>query len=343
METERKYLVTEVPKDLDAWPREDVAQGYIALTEYWVGRGYVVIKPSHADANALRKIFAQRREERMQETEKLKAAGKSRRDIAKEIGQRPEQDIGESLWASETPAAWQNRVRDISLIIDSLGALQEKYPELKGKMNTTKLGVAGHSYGAFTTMLLTGATSTKLAGSFADPRIKAAIAMSPQGVGDQYGLTPQSWANVKTPIMYMTGSLDRGIVNHDDPKWRHDPYEFSPAGDKTFLSLEGARHITFTGGLGILGADDIELSAATYTPIQTTDAYGRPMIYEQRNPARDKGEREYLRERNLFSAVKAASLAFWDAYLKDDPRAKEFVRGKDLEGLNGGHVTVERK
>ena len=33
METERKYLVTEVPKDLDAWPREDVAQGYIALTE----------------------------------------------------------------------------------------------------------------------------------------------------------------------------------------------------------------------------------------------------------------------------------------------------------------------
>ena len=33
METERKYLVTDVPKDLDAWPREDVAQGYIALTE----------------------------------------------------------------------------------------------------------------------------------------------------------------------------------------------------------------------------------------------------------------------------------------------------------------------
>src|SRR5205085_5872254 len=102
------------------------SEGYIALTEYWVGRGYVVIKPSHADANALRKVFAQRREERMQETEKLKAAGKSRRDIAKEIGQRPEQDIGESLWASDTPAAWQNRVRDISLIIDSLGALQEK-------------------------------------------------------------------------------------------------------------------------------------------------------------------------------------------------------------------------
>ena len=28
------------------------SEGYIALTEYWVGHGYVVIKPSHADAGA---------------------------------------------------------------------------------------------------------------------------------------------------------------------------------------------------------------------------------------------------------------------------------------------------
>ena len=103
-------------------------------------------------------------------------------------------------------------------------------------------------------------------------------------------------------------------------------YLFSPAGDKTFLSLEGARHITFTGGLGILGADDIEMSAATYTPIQTTDAYGRPMIYEQRNPARDKGEREYLRERNLFSAVKAASLAFCARAGAGKPRASSSTK-----------------
>ena len=319
------------------------SEGYIALTEYWVGRGYVVIKPSHADANALRKILATRREERRQEIEKLRTSGKSRRDIQKEASQRPEQDIGESLWAAQTPADWQNRARDISFILDSLGALQEKYPELKGKMETSKIGVAGHSYGAFTTMLLTGATSTKLSGNLADSRIKAAIAMSPQGIGDQYGLTPQSWTNVKTPILYMTGSLDRGIVNHDDPKWRHDPFEYSPAGDKTFISFEGARHITFTGGLGILGADDLEMTGPTYTPVQTVDQYGRPMIVQERQPGREKGQSEYLRDRNIFSAIKATTLAFWDAYLKDEKNAKDFVRGKDLEGLNGGHVTVERK
>src|SRR6266852_2761339 len=40
------------------------SDGYIALTEFWVGRGYVVIKPSHADAGALRKILADRRAKR---------------------------------------------------------------------------------------------------------------------------------------------------------------------------------------------------------------------------------------------------------------------------------------
>ena len=141
----------------------------------------------------------------------------------------------------------------------------------------------------------------------------------------------------------VTGSLDRGIVNHDDPKWRHDPFEYSPAGDKTFISFEGARHITFTGGLGILGADDLEMTGPTYTPVQTVDQYGRPMIVQERQPGREKGQSEYLRDRNIFSAIKATTLAFWDAYLKDEKNAKNFVRGKDLEGLNGGHVTVERK
>jgi len=318
------------------------SEGYTSLTEYWTSHGYVVIKPSHADAGALRKILAERRERRMQEVEKAKAASMSRRDLGKlESQPMPDDDMNEALWAAQTPADWQNRALDIKLILDSLAALQENYPELKGKMDTSKIGVAGHSYGAFTTMLLTGATSTKLGRDFADPRIKAAIAMSPQGTGDQYALTAQSWANVKTPILYMTGSLDRGVVNHDDPKWRHDPFQYSPNGDKVFISFEGARHLTFAGGLAF-DPRDIQMTGPSYTPIQTVDEYGRPMIVQERTPSREKGEREYLRERNIFAAVKSASLAFWDDYLKSQDKAKDFV-AKGLEGLNGGHVTVERK
>jgi predicted dienelactone hydrolase len=318
------------------------SEGYVALTEYWTGHGYVVIKPSHADANALRRILADRREARRAHLEEMRAAGKSRKDIQKEEATRPEDNLGEGLWDKETPAAWENRAKDIELIIDNLATLQEKYPELKGKFDTAKIGVAGHSYGAFTTMQVTGVKSSKLSATFNDARIKAAIAMSPQGIGDQYGLTPESWTNVKTPFLYMTGSLDFGVVNHEDPKWRHDPFQYSPAGDKYFISFEGARHSTFTGGLGIFG-DDLEMSPTTYTEMPTTDAYGRPAYIEQRTPGREKGENAYFRDRNIFSAVKSASLTFWDAYLKGEKSAKEKVAGKDFEQLNGGRVTVEKK
>ena len=318
------------------------SEGYVALTEYWTGHGYIVIKPSHADANLLRRILADRREARRARLEELRTSGKSRKEIQAEEAKRPEETIGESLWEKETPAAWENRAKDIELILDNLATLQDKYPELKGKMDTTKIGVAGHSYGAFTTMLVTGASSSKLNTAFNDPRIKAAIAMSPQGIGDQYGLTAESWKNVKTPILFMTGSLDSGIVNHDDPKWRHDPFQYSPAGDKYFISFEGARHTTFTGGLGIFG-EDFEIGEATYTTRPMTDQYGRDVYVQERTPGREKGENAFLRDRNIFSAIKSASLTFWDAYLKGDKSAKEKVTGKDFEQLNGGHVTVEKK
>jgi dienelactone hydrolase len=309
------------------------SDGYIGLTETWVGRGYVVIKPSHADAGGLRKIIAERRAQRRAEIEKARAAGAvSKRQAEKQVSEiRVDDDLAEAIWKTQTPADWENRVRDIKLILDSFGTLLQKYPELQGKMDTSRVGVAGHSYGALTTMLLTGATSPMLNRSFADPRIKAAIAMSPQGAGDPFAL---SWSDEKGPIMYMTGSLD-------DPKWRHDPFQNSPAGDKYFIDFEGARHITFAGGLGMF--EEIQMSGPSYTPIQTTDQFGNPRVYEQRNPSREKGESAILQERNIFSAVKSTSIAFWDAYLKGDAKAKDRVAGDWLKDVNGGKVTVERK
>src|SRR5437763_2839222 len=52
--------------------------GYTPLTEYWAGHGYIVIKPSHADAGQLGPILAQRREERRAEMEKDRANGRGR-------------------------------------------------------------------------------------------------------------------------------------------------------------------------------------------------------------------------------------------------------------------------
>src|SRR5438477_1814153 len=97
------------------------SEGYIGLTEYWVGRGYVVIKPSHADAGALRKIITARRAQRREEIENARAAGSiSKRQAQKQESEiRVDDALGESIWANQTPADWENRVRDIRLILDS--------------------------------------------------------------------------------------------------------------------------------------------------------------------------------------------------------------------------------
>ncbi len=197
---------------------------YVALTEYWTAQGYVCIKPNHDDAGALRALFQQRREDMQKRRDEMRQRGSRQRPDQRSQGaQGP--DLSEAMWQSQTPADWRNRVRDITVVIDSLDQLEKKYPELQGKMDHAKIGVAGHSYGAFTAMLIAGARSSaeNPPQDLADPRVHAVIAMSPQGVDPHLGLTPESWANVRVPIMYMTGSNDRSGQAHD-AAWRRDPF-----------------------------------------------------------------------------------------------------------------------
>src|SRR5438093_12034742 len=99
----------------------------------------------------------------------------------------------------------QNRVADVKLVLDSLDDLELGVPELKGKMDHGKIGVGGHSYGAFTSLLIAG-----MNGAFTDPRVRAVLAMSPPGPSPDRGITIQSFTTVKVPVMFMTGTNDRG-------------------------------------------------------------------------------------------------------------------------------------
>jgi predicted dienelactone hydrolase len=325
-------------------------ESYTPLTEYWTSRGYICIKPQHADAGRLREFLHKRAEERRAQLEKDRAAGKKppRRNAQQtaDANQPPQPDpLAEAMWSSQTPADWENRARDIAFIIDSLDAIEQKYPEIAGKMQKTNIGVGGHSYGAFTTMLLAGATSSSVTARLADPRIKAALAMSPQGTGS-FGLTPESWRNVKIPTMFMTGSLDVGGPNND-PKWRHEAFQYSPAGDKYFFSFVGGRHMTFTGGVGELTEDDYPTMQTVYAP--QTDAMGNP-IYgggtAQSVRGTSRGETQFLRDRRIFNNARVVSAAFWDTYLKNDTAARDYLKagGTLDQSYSGGQVIViERK
>ena len=194
---------------------------YRPLVAGWVRNGYVVICPTHADSIAL--MTPQKRR-----------------------GLRPRDVV---LDAVTDVQGWQERPRDASFVLDALDELERRVPQLVGKIDRTRIGAAGHSYGAMTTTILAGATIRTKAGgelqSFADPRVKAAIVLSGQGEG-QMGFGKGSWGELKVPLLVMTGSEDRG-ARGQDPMWRKAPFDGSPPGEKYWIFIQGATHMSFSG------------------------------------------------------------------------------------------------
>src|SRR5258707_2652995 len=199
-------------------------QNYFPLTGFWATHGYVVIQPTHNDSIALRK----------EKGEPLPAS--------------PRELVDEYRFNTDD---WINRLRDIALIMDSLNDLEKHLPQLKGKLDQKRIGVGGHSYGAFTTQMIGGALldmpNGPRAQSFSDDRPRALMLLSPQGK-TQNGLTESSCRQLTRPTMSMTGSNDTGVMGHL-ASWREDPFTYSPPGDKYLVFIDGAFHMSFTGAL----------------------------------------------------------------------------------------------
>jgi pimeloyl-ACP methyl ester carboxylesterase len=262
---------------------------YFPLARFWATHGYAVLLPTHADSLALRG------------------------------GEPTLAVLRETLSGVATDAkAWENRIRDLVLILDSREAIAERAVGLQGRLDFSRLGVGGHSYGAFTAQLLAGALIDIPKGpkgkSFADARPKAFLLLSAQGKGQQ-GFNEKSWQPLDRPLLVMTGSRDLGRAGQT-PQWRLDPYRYAPPGDKFAVFVEGAAHMSFTGRLAEPGA---------FLPA----AGGR-----RANPDEEVA---------IFKQVKIASLAFWDAYLKGDLPAKLFLQSDALASESGGKVKLERK
>jgi len=242
------------------------------LARFWATRGFAVLVPGRTDA-----------------------AGASPGD--------PDGARESSADASPDPRVWEASVRDVAFVAAATGAIEARVDGLK--LDETRLGVGGQSFGAFTAMLLAGATvdvsKKERAKSFADPFPKAFLLISPPGRGQQ-GLTEKSWSAVDRPLMVVTGTRDPGSRNQD-ASWRLDPYQLSAAGDKFAVFIEGASHLSLTG-----------LSAE---PGAALPKAGRKTTTAEAEAA-------------IFRDVKAATLAFWEAFLKGDAGARAFLAGDGL-------------
>jgi len=297
--------------------------GYEPLISYWTSNGYVCIRPAHADAGAIPATPPP--------APPVSTASQNRRGSGQQgaiIPLQPQTNRMEDIYDREREPQWRNRALDMKLVLDSLSDLERQFPELQGKMDHARIGVGGHSYGAFTALLIAG-----INGTYADPRVKAVMAMSPPGPSESRAITAQSFASVKVPVMFMTGTNDRGANASETPDWRKQAFEDSPSGDKYFVLIDSARHSSFTG----------QVSFYDMTPISTTPTtssspyYGQQPMQQQQRGAMVVGN-----DRRIFQMIKIASLAYWDAYLKNDQTARDLLQPAKFEGaFAGAHITVK--
>jgi predicted dienelactone hydrolase len=305
------------------------SHGYEGLISYWTSYGYVCIRPMHADAGALgdtmRDLLAMRREDRP-------TRNQQRRDRARadaEARAKPPANLAEMIWDKEREPQWRDRVRDVTVILDALNDLEKNYPELAGKMDHARIGVGGHSYGAFTAMLIGGTkTFSNPPLALGDPRVKAIVAMSPQGIAANRGLTADSWKDLRAPAMFMTGTRDYGADVTEGPDWHRLGFDHSLAGDKYFVLIHGASHMTFTGVASGLG-EQFDPNPPMIDPRTGQQMYGTQQA--NRVPV--------ISDRGTFASIRSISLMFWDSYLKDKKEAKALL---DPAKYAGG-VEVTRK
>lgn len=252
--------------------------GYSYLGEFWASQGYICIHPQHlgSDSAILRKG-------------------------------RPLLTLRAITQSVEDTQNWINRPLDISFVINSFPFIEQQIPALKDRLDRTRIGVAGHSFGAYTAIALDGAVIYMPGGTprnFTDSRIKAFIAMSPQGLGHM-GFAENSWDGITRPTLTMSGTKDKELGGGAASE-RLEAFQHMPAGDKFHILLKDVTHMDFSGR-------------------QLTGRPTRPEIQE---------------------FIETTGLRFWNAYLKKKgafPQLLNLSTGQNTLNWKGIQATYQSK
>jgi predicted dienelactone hydrolase len=193
------------------------------------------------------------------------------------------------------PLFWRSRVEDMKRILDQLDLIEAAVPELRGRLDRSRIAAAGHSMGGHTISMLLGARlidpedATEV--DLADSRIKAGVLLAAPGRGgadlsafaaEQYPFfLHSSFAEMRTPTLVVAGDKDVSpYLTVRGADWHADPYFLSP-GPKCLLTLFGAEH----GLGGIAGYDAAETTDEHPERLaavqQLTRAYLRTALYPE--------------------------------------------------------------
>lgn len=155
--------------------------------------------------------------------------------------------------AAMAPAQLVARVDDVHFVLDELGRRPREGACDLRRVDLTRIGMSGHSFGAHTTQAIAGQLFP-VAGIAADPRVKAAIAFSPSP--SIRGSDAAAFGSIAMPFFSITGTEDVARVTPDiTPQDRERPFRAMPPGGKYLLVLDGANHMIFNAQDGLRGPD----------------------------------------------------------------------------------------
>ena len=139
------------------------------------------------------------------------------------------------------------RLQDVVFALDEI-ARRKTFDKAWRFVRSNAVGMAGHSFGAHTTL---GAGGQSFPGhpGIQEPRIAALIALSP--ALPARGDASQAYAAVTLPTLCITGTRDGDVLgNGITPQQRAGVFDALPRGNKAMLLLKDADHMTFAGVTG---------------------------------------------------------------------------------------------
>jgi predicted dienelactone hydrolase len=249
--------------------------GYAYLARHWASHGYVCVHLEHLGTNA--------------------SVWKGAVDVKAALRE-----------AATDPANIIDRALDVRFAIDRLERLAGEAGPLAGRLDLGRIGVAGHSMGAYTVLAATGQLLSDAQGrecSLPDQRIKAAIVMSPTAPQCKDQLD-RIFAGIRVPMMHLTGTRDESPIGLTPAAERRTAFDHIRARDQFLVLFRNADHMAFV---------DLKRGAP---------GRGRQAVFHPR--------------------ILAATTAFWDGYLKGNAQAQRWLSA-ELDAEMAEQAIVEKK
>lgn len=191
-------------------------EGSVYLGEHWSDAGYVVVAVQHPGSDD---------------------------SIWKDL---PKLQIAKAMKEAASLESFINRINDVRTTLNYLedSVIQKTHP-LHEKLNTERIALAGHSFGAVTSQAFMGQSFFKPGDElYADPRIDCFILMSPS---QSKGLSNEAaFGSIKQPVLCMTGTKDKSPLRRQvTPETRKQVYAALPPGAAYQVVFDKGAHSIF--------------------------------------------------------------------------------------------------